>query len=83
MTWNSNVDNLRPVIPIWDDQNTAILWLRGSMKTYTDWNAEVMLVAAKHDAGKAADAWNALAVEGQDAAVIAAPAPDQDHSDGG
>jgi hypothetical protein len=28
-TRNSTVDNLRPVIPKWDDRRTAIVWMRG------------------------------------------------------
>ena len=30
ITWNSVRDNLRPIIPAWDETHTAILWLRGS-----------------------------------------------------
>lgn len=42
VTWDSGVDNLRPVVPIWDADHTALLWLRGGMRTYTDWNAAVV-----------------------------------------
>jgi hypothetical protein len=29
-TRNSTMDNLRPVIPKWNDQRTAIVWMRGA-----------------------------------------------------
>jgi hypothetical protein len=31
LTQNSSVDNLRPIIPIWDADNTAVMWFRGTM----------------------------------------------------
>lgn len=31
ITENSSFDNLRPIIPAWDENNTAVLWWRGSM----------------------------------------------------
>lgn len=42
VTWASDVDNLRPIVPIWDAGHTALLWLRGAIRTYTDWTAEVV-----------------------------------------
>ncbi|MFT3766978.1 MAG: hypothetical protein QM820_15890 [Minicystis sp.] len=36
ITEGSEVDNLRPVVPVWDGKNSAVLWLRG---TYTTMNA--------------------------------------------
>lgn len=33
ITFDSAVDNLRPVIAKWDAQNTAVFWLRGSYNT--------------------------------------------------
>lgn len=42
VTWNSGIDNLRPTVPIWDDENTALLWLRGRIKSYTNWNSQVV-----------------------------------------
>jgi hypothetical protein len=29
VTSNSRVDNIRPIVPKWDRENTALLWLRG------------------------------------------------------
>lgn len=37
ITWSSTVDNLRPIVPAWDEDHTAVLWLRGtylSMRSY-------------------------------------------------
>ena len=42
MTLNSTVDNLRPVVPKWDTGNTALLWLRGTLRSYTDYDLEVV-----------------------------------------
>ena len=33
ITENSTYDNLRPIIPQWDDDNTALLWWRGTYST--------------------------------------------------
>ncbi len=30
ITANSTVDNLRPLVPVWDGQRTALVWMRGS-----------------------------------------------------
>ncbi len=42
ITENSTVDNLRPVVPEWNGQNTAVAWLRGNYYSYTNWNTEVV-----------------------------------------
>lgn len=42
VTSDSTVDNLRPIVPSWDDQRTALLWFRGEYSTYTDWHAAVV-----------------------------------------
>jgi hypothetical protein len=43
ITANSTCDNLRPIIPSWDDMRTALVWLRG---TYTNnrgqWTTKVV-----------------------------------------
>jgi hypothetical protein len=38
ITRNSTVDNIRPIVPNWNDKRTALLWLRGTYSTYTDYN---------------------------------------------
>lgn len=30
MTAHSDTDNLRPIVPIWEDQRTALVWMRGT-----------------------------------------------------
>ena len=42
LTRDSNADNIRPLVPKWDKKHTALLWLRGTMKTYTDYDLEVV-----------------------------------------
>ncbi len=48
-TWNweaitrdSTVDNLRPIVPIWTRGHTALLWLSGDFRTFTDYNLDVV-----------------------------------------
>jgi putative BNR repeat neuraminidase len=44
-TRNSTMDNLRPVIPKWDDRRTAIVWMRGAyVHNHGEWYSS--LVAA-------------------------------------
>ena len=42
ITENSSFDNLRPIIPSWDGNNTAVLWWRGSMNTSHDYDTAVV-----------------------------------------
>ncbi len=42
LTKNSSVDNLRPIIPAWESDSRAVLWLRGSYSSYTDFNTQVV-----------------------------------------
>ncbi|WP_146590455.1 sialidase family protein [Posidoniimonas polymericola] len=42
VTENSSVDNLRPIIPQWDEENTALLWWRGSMSSSQNYDAAVV-----------------------------------------
>ena len=42
LTKNSSFDNLRPVIPVWDNSNSLLLWLRGKLTSYTKYNLEVV-----------------------------------------
>lgn len=43
LTDNSEEDNLRPLVPKWESGKTALLWLRGSFSTYTNYKLEVVL----------------------------------------
>lgn len=42
ITYNSTTDNLRPIVPKWDADHTALLWLRGNYTSYTDYNQQVV-----------------------------------------
>ena len=42
ITENSTEDNIRPIVPDWDDKNTAVIWLQGTYESYTDFNLKVV-----------------------------------------
>jgi hypothetical protein len=42
ITFNSTMDNLRPIVPKWDSSHTALLWMRGSYATYTSYDLDVV-----------------------------------------
>lgn len=42
VTMNSGVDNLRPIVPKWDAENSALLWFRGSYSSAQSYNEEVV-----------------------------------------
>ncbi|MBN2193595.1 MAG: hypothetical protein JW751_12330, partial [Polyangiaceae bacterium] len=42
ITMNSPDENLRPVVPKWNAQNTALLWFRGNYQTAQKYSAEVV-----------------------------------------
>lgn len=42
ITQNSTEDNIRPIVPYWDGQNTAVIWLQGTYDRYTDFNLKVV-----------------------------------------
>jgi hypothetical protein len=42
VTENSTYDNLRPIIPSWDANNTAVLWLRGNYPWQRDYDLSVV-----------------------------------------
>ncbi len=46
ITFNSTVDNLRPIVPSWDDDHTALLWMRGTYSTYTNYDLDVVGLTA-------------------------------------
>jgi hypothetical protein len=41
VTKNSDVDNLRPVVPKWDDRR-AVLWQRGVFRTFQDYDMNIV-----------------------------------------
>jgi hypothetical protein len=42
ITYNSTVDNIRPIVPEWDNDHTALLWLRGTYSTFEVYNLDVV-----------------------------------------
>jgi hypothetical protein len=42
ITFNSSVDNLRPIVPKWDSKNMALLWFRGTYQTAQIYDEEVV-----------------------------------------
>jgi len=42
ITENSTVDNLRPIVPEWNTDQTALVWMRGNYNTFRDWDTEVV-----------------------------------------
>ncbi len=44
VTQNSDVDNLRPIIPIWDDPRIALVWMRGKyVHNRGPWSTKVVV----------------------------------------
>jgi hypothetical protein len=41
LTRDSTQDNIRPMVPIWNSRQRAVLWLRGEMRAYTDYSFEI------------------------------------------
>ncbi|MCC6588534.1 MAG: BNR-4 repeat-containing protein [Bryobacterales bacterium] len=42
ITHNSTADNIRPVVPRWQSKRIALVWLRGAMRHYIDYDLEVV-----------------------------------------
>jgi hypothetical protein len=42
VTFNSTAHNIRPLVPKWDNDHTALLWLRGSYASYTSYNMDAV-----------------------------------------
>lgn len=42
ITYYSKMDNLRPIVPIWDANRTVLLWLRGKYTTMHDYDQAVV-----------------------------------------
>ena len=47
LTRNSLTDNLRPIVPIWDDPRVAVVWMRGKYHhNRGPWSTEVVAMIA-------------------------------------
>lgn len=42
ITQKSVRDNMRPIVPTWDDKNTALLWWRGTYSSAQNYNAAIV-----------------------------------------
>ena len=42
ITFNSTVHNVRPLVPKWDAENTALVWMRGNYTSYTNYDTDVV-----------------------------------------
>lgn len=42
ITFNSQVDNLRPTVPIWDGDHTALVWMRGTYRSMVDYDLDIV-----------------------------------------
>ena len=42
LTEDSDHDNLRPVVPVWDADHAAVLWLRGNYTNYNRYDLDVV-----------------------------------------
>ncbi len=46
VTKDSTADNLRPIVPVWED-GTILLWLRGTYRKYIDYDLEVVALVGR------------------------------------
>jgi hypothetical protein len=42
ITWNSTMDNIRPIVPKWDKNNMVLLWNRGTYSTAQIYNMDIV-----------------------------------------
>jgi hypothetical protein len=42
ITQRSEMDNLRPIVPIWDEEHTALVWMRGVYRTMHDYDLDIV-----------------------------------------
>jgi hypothetical protein len=42
ITFNSTVDNLRPIVPKWNADQTALLWMRGTYSSFTSYDLDIV-----------------------------------------
>jgi hypothetical protein len=47
LTWNSTRDNLRPVVPAWNSEDRAVIWLRGTYRGARDYDAGLVGVFSR------------------------------------
>jgi hypothetical protein len=48
ITANSTVDNLRPIVPVWNDSRTILVWMRGTYRNNRgEWTTKVVATVLK------------------------------------
>lgn len=47
VTRDSTIDNIRPLVPVWNSPKLVLLWLRGTYRAYTDYDLAVVGVIRK------------------------------------
>jgi hypothetical protein len=53
ITANSTVDNLRPIVPRWNDKRTALVWMRGTYRNnHGEWSTAVVAMILSPWSGK-------------------------------
>lgn len=45
ITFNSTADNIRPMVPEWNTEETALVWMRGTYNTFLNYSTEIVAVA--------------------------------------
>lgn len=53
ITTDSSADNLRPIVPAGSGESAVLLWLRGTYRTYTDYNLAVVGIIARRQSAAA------------------------------
>jgi hypothetical protein len=36
------MDNLRPIVPVWDAEHTALVWMRGTYRSMHDYDLDIV-----------------------------------------
>jgi hypothetical protein len=50
ITRNSTFDNIRPIMPKWDDPRTVLLWMRGSyVHNHGEWYSSIVALILPPD----------------------------------
>jgi hypothetical protein len=44
ITFNSEMDNLRPTVPVWDADHTALVWMRGTYRSMFDYDLDIVAI---------------------------------------
>jgi hypothetical protein len=42
ITSNSRMDNLRPIVPIWNEGHVALVWMRGTYRSMHDYDLDIV-----------------------------------------